>query len=509
MNASYVGAIDQGTTGTRFMLFDERGQPVANAYEPHEQRYPAPGQVEHDPLEIWASTKAVVRRGLHSAEVAPDRLAAIGIANQRETTVVWDRATGSPVHNAIVWQDRRTTARVDRLADAGKVGWIRDKTGLEADAYFSATKLEWLLDNADPPAHSGVQSADLRERAAAGDLLFGTIDSWLIYKLTGTHVTDVTNASRTMLFNINELEWDDELLAEFAVPAAMLPTVRPSADTAAYGHTDPDGFLGAAVPVAGALGDQQAALFGQTCFDPGDAKNTYGTGAFYLMNTGSEPVDSDHGLLTTVGFQQTGEPVQYALEGSIFAAGAAIEWLVDIDLIADPDRTAELARGVDSTEGVYIVPAFTGLGAPHWNGDARGTIVGLTRGTRREQIVRAALESIAYRTRDLAEAMVADAGVETAPVRVDGGAVTNDVLCQLQADILQTEIVRPQVEETTALGAAYAAGLAVGYWDSVDALRANWQAGQRFSPTVSRDRADRMYDRWGDAVDRSLDWARE
>ncbi|ERG88035.1 MAG: glycerol kinase [halophilic archaeon J07HX5] len=509
MSETYVGAIDQGTTGTRFMLFDESGQAMANAYEPHDQQYPASGQVEHDPLEIWANTKAVVRRGLDSAEAAPDRLAAIGIANQRETTIVWDRVTGSPIHNAIVWQDRRTTTRVDQLADAGKIEWIRAKTGLEADAYFSATKLEWLLANADPPTHSGARSASVRERAAAGDLLFGTIDSWLIYKLTGNHVTDVTNASRTMLFNIDELAWDDELLAEFDVPEAMLPTVRPSADTALYGHTDPDGFLGAAVPVAGALGDQQAALFGQTCFDPGDTKNTYGTGAFYLMNTGTKRIDSEHGLLTTVGFQQTGEPVQYALEGSIFAAGAAVEWLVDIDLIADAARTAEIARGVNSTEGVYVVPAFTGLGAPHWDGDARGTIVGLTRGTRREQIVRAALESIAYRTRDLAEAMAADAGVETASVRVDGGAVTNNVLCQLQADILQAEIIRPQIEETTALGAAYAAGLAVGYWDNVDALRTNWQAGRRFSPTIPRDRADRMYDRWGDAVDRSLDWAQE
>jgi glycerol kinase len=506
---SYIGAIDQGTTGTRFMLFDHGGQVVANAYEKHEQQYPEPGWVEHDPIEIWENTKTVVTHALDEADIAPEQLAGLGITNQRETTLVWDAETGQPVYNALVWQDRRTTDRVEQLQEADKVEWIREKTGLECDAYFSATKVEWLLENADPIKLERIRPQDIRDRATEGELLFGTIDSWLIYKLTGEHITDVTNASRTMLYNVRDLEWDDELLKEFNVPEAMLPEVRPSSDDAYYGHTDPDGFLEAEIPVAGALGDQQAALFGQTCFDEGDAKNTYGTGSFFLMNTGAEPVTSDHGLLTTIGFQRSGEPVQYALEGSIFVTGAAIEWLEDVDLIDDPAETAELARSVDSTDGAYVVPAFTGLGAPHWDGRARGTIVGMTRGTRKEHIVRATLESIAYQTRDVAEAMEADAGIEMNRLRVDGGAVKNNFLCQLQSDIIRTEIVRPEVDETTALGAAYAAGLAVGYWDSLDQLRENWQTDQEFSPAMREADADAQYDRWTDAVERSLDWARE
>ena len=505
---TYVGAIDQGTTGTRFMVFDRGGKVVANAYAKHEQYYPEPGWVEHDPVEIWENTKHVVTDGLTAAGIDAAQLAALGITNQRETTVLWDAETGEPVHNAIVWQDRRTTDRVEQLREAGRVEWIRESTGLECDAYFSATKVEWLLENADPVGtHRGAQG--LRDRAEAGEIRFGTIDSWLIYNLTGKHVTDVTNASRTMLFNIHELAWDEELLEEFGVPAAMLPTVRPSSDEATYGSTDPDGFLGEAVPVSGALGDQQAALFGQTCFDAGDAKNTYGTGSFYLMNTGTEAVSSDHGLLTTVGFQLSGEPVQYALEGSIFITGAAIEWLADVELIDDVADTAGLARSVESTDGVYFVPAFTGLGAPHWDGRARGTIVGLTRGTRKEHLVRATLEAIAYRTRDVAEAMEADSGVETTCLRVDGGAVKNNFLCQLQADILQTEIVRPQVDETTALGAAYAAGLAVDYWPDLDGLRSNWQKNGTFHPDKSKAVVDERYERWQAAVERARDWARE
>ena len=509
MSDTYIGAIDQGTTGTRFMVFDHGGEVVANAYEQHEQIYPEPGWVEHDPVEIWENTQEVVNRGLDDAGLDAEQLEALGITNQRETTVVWDEETGRPVHNALVWQDRRTTDRVEQLESEGKVEWIREKTGLEADAYFSATKTEWILDNAEPLKLRSSRSGDLRERARDGELVMGTVDSWLVYNLTGEHVTDVTNASRTMLFDIGDLAWDSDLLAEFGVPEAMLPEVRPSSDEATYGTTDPDGFLGAEVPVAGALGDQQAALFGQTCFDEGDAKNTYGTGSFYLMNTGEEPVDSDHGLLTTVGFQLSGEPVQYALEGSIFITGAAIEWLEDVDLINNAAQTAELARSVDSTDGVYMVPAFTGLGAPHWDGRARGTIVGMTRGTRKEHVVRATLESISYQTRDIAEAMEADSGVETTSIRVDGGAVKNDFLCQLQADILGTEVARPEVDETTALGSAYAAGLAVGYWDDIDDLRENWQVDREFSPEMDRERADRMYGRWDDAVERSLDWARE
>ncbi|WP_336002145.1 glycerol kinase GlpK [Halorientalis halophila] len=509
MGDSYVGAIDQGTTGTRFMVFDHGGQVVADAYERHEQIYPEPGWVEHDPVEIWETTKRVIAAALEEAGLDATQLAALGITNQRETTLVWDAATGDPIHNAIVWQDRRTTDRVEQLEREGKVEWIREKTGLEADAYFSATKIEWLLDEADPIKMERTRPADVRDRAEAGELLFGTIDSWLIYNLTGNHVTDVTNASRTMLYDIHEMAWDDDLLDEFSVPEAVLPEVRPSSDEALYGTTDPDGFLGAEVPVAGALGDQQAALFGQTCFDAGDAKNTYGTGSFFLLNTGTEAVESDHGLLTTVGFQRSGEPVRYALEGSIFVTGAAIEWLEDVDLIEDPTETAELARSVDGTDGVYVVPAFTGLGAPHWDGRARGTIVGMTRGTRREHIVRATLEAIAYQTRDVAEAMEADAGVEIGSLKVDGGAVKNNFLCQLQADIVGTDIVRPEVDETTALGAAYAAGLAVGYWDSLEELRANWHVDAAFEPEMDPDRADARHDRWLDAVECAKGWARD
>jgi glycerol kinase len=509
MSDTYVGAIDQGTTGTRFMVFDHDGQVVGNAYQKHEQIYPEPGWVEHDPTEIWENTKDVVVEGLSEAGIDAEQLAALGITNQRETTVVWDQETGKPVHNALVWQDRRTTDRVEELEDDGKVEMIREKTGLEADAYFSATKTEWILDNAEPVKLQSSRSRDLRDRAEDGELLMGTIDTWLIYNLTGNHITDVTNASRTMLYDIEGLSWDPELLDEFSVPETMLPEVRPSSDEQTYGSTDPDGFLGAEVPVAGALGDQQAALFGQTCFDAGDAKNTYGTGSFYLMNTGEEAVASDHGLLTTIGFQMSGEPVQYALEGSIFVTGAAIEWLEDVDLIRNAAQTAELASSVDSTDGVYMVPAFTGLGAPHWDGRARGTLVGMTRGTRKEHIVRATLESIAYQTRDIAEAMEADSGVETTSLRVDGGAVKNDFLCQLQSDIIQTDIARPEVDETTALGSAYAAGLAVGYWSDIDSLRSNWQVDEEFSAEMDPEEADKMYDRWDDAVDRSRDWAQE
>jgi glycerol kinase len=509
MPDTYVGAIDQGTTGTRFMVFDHEGQVVANAYEQHEQIYPESGWVEHNPVEIWENTKEVVTRGLENAALDATQLAALGITNQRETTIVWDEATGRPVHNALVWQDRRTTDRVEELEAEDKVGMIREKTGLEADAYFSATKTEWILDNAEPLKLSNERAEDVRDRAENGELLMGTIDTWLIYNLTGNHITDVTNASRTMLYNIRDLEWDDELLEEFRVPESMLPEVRPSSDENLYGTTDPQGFLDAEIPVAGALGDQQAALFGQTCFDAGDAKNTYGTGSFYLMNTGEEAVESEHGLLTTIGFQLSGEPVQYALEGSIFITGAAIEWLEDVDLIDNAAQTAELARSVDSTNGVYMVPAFTGLGAPHWDGRARGTLVGMTRDTRKEHLVRATLESIGYQTRDIAEAMEADSGVETTTLRVDGGAVKNNFLCQLQSDILQTGIARPEVDETTALGSAYAAGLAVGYWDTVDELRSNWQVDREFEPEMESSEADKMYGRWDDAVERSLDWARD
>jgi len=508
-NETYVGAVDQGTTGTRFMVFDHSGQVVANAYEKHEQIYPEPGWVEHDPLEIWENTQKVVNQALDEAGVDAEQLEALGITNQRETTLLWDAASGKPVHNALVWQDRRTTDRVEEIQEAGKVEEIREKTGLECDAYFSATKAEWLLENADPLKLQSAQVQDVRDRAERGEVLMGTIDTWLIWNLTGNHITDVTNASRTMLYNIEEMEWDDDLLEEFDVPREMLPEVRPSSDEDTYGTTDPDGFLGAEVPVAGALGDQQAALFGQTCFDEGDAKNTYGTGSFFLMNTGNEAVGSDHGLLTTIGFQRSGEDVQYALEGSIFITGAAIEWLEDVDLIDSAAQTAELARSVDSTEGVYMVPAFTGLGAPHWDGRARGTIVGMTRGTEKAHVVRATLESIAYQTRDVAEAMEADSGIDMQSLKVDGGAVKNNFLCQLQSDIIQTDIARPEVDETTALGSAYAAGLAVGYWDTLDELRENWQVDRTFEPEKDQAEVDKLYSRWDDAIERSKGWTQD
>ena len=491
------------------MVFDHSGQVVANAYETHEQIYPEPGWVEHDPREIWENTKDVTVLALADAGISADQLEAIGVTNQRETTLLWDADTGRPLHNALVWQDRRTTDRIETLQDEGKADEVQAKTGLEPDAYFSATKAEWLLDNADPIKTQRARPADVRERAAEGDVLFGTIDTWVIYNLTGNHITDVTNASRTMLFDINEMDWDDELCEEFNVPREMLPEVRPSSDEDTYGTTDADGFLNAEVPVAGALGDQQAALFGQTCFDAGDAKNTYGTGSFFLMNTGNEAVTSENGLLTTVGFQRSGEPVQYALEGSIFITGAAIEWLEDVTLIDSAAETERLARSVDSTDGVYFVPAFTGLGAPHWDQRARGTIVGMTRGTRREHIVRATLEAIAYQTRDVAEAMEADSGIDMQTLRVDGGAVKNNFLCQLQSDIIDTGIVRPQVDETTALGSAYAAGLAVGYWSDLDELTANWQVDRKFDPEMESERADRLHSQWSEAVERSLDWARD
>lgn len=507
-NETYVGAIDQGTTGTRFMVFDHGGQVVSESYEKHEQIYPEPGWVEHDPTEIWENSKAVITDALDTADIDAEQLEALGITNQRETTMIWDEASGRPVYNAIVWQDRRTTDRIEELEAAGKVEDIKAKTGLEPDAYFSATKAEWLLDNADPLKMQDAQPDDLRDRAENGELLMGTMDSWLIWQLTGNHITDVTNVSRTMLFDIHEMDWDEGLLEEFRVPDELLPEVRPSSDEELYGTTDSDGFLGAEIPVAGALGDQQAALFGQTCFDPGDAKNTYGTGSFFLLNTGDEAVASDHGLLTTVGFQRSGEPVQYALEGAIFVTGAAIEWLEDIGLIYNAAQTADMAQSVDSTDGVYFVPAFTGLGAPHWDGRARGTIVGMTRGTEREHIVRAVLESIAFQTRDVAEAMEADAGLDINSLKVDGGAVKNDFLCQQQADIVGTEIVRPEVDETTALGSAYAAGLAVGYWDDPDELRDNWRVDREFSVDDDAD-VEGRHERWTEAVERSRDWAQE
>jgi glycerol kinase len=507
MNGTVIGAIDQGTSGTRVMLFDRDGAVVATTYDTHEQLHPEPNWVEHDPEELWETTKRLLTAALDEAGLPADELAALGVTNQRETIVAWDAETGRPVHNAIVWQDRRTTDRVRELAADGKTEWIREKTGLETDAYFSAPKLEWILDNASDDWRDAGRGS-VRERAAAGEVLAGTVDSWLIYNLTGNHVTDVTNASRTMLYNIHDLEWDDELLAEFDIPGAMLPEVRPSSDERSYGSTDVDGFLGAEVPVTGALGDQQAAMFGQACFEEGDAKSTYGAGSFYLMNTGERPVESEHGLLTTIGFQLSGEPVQYALEGSIFISGGAIEWLDDVGFVDHLVRTAKQAKAVASTDGVYMVPAFTGLGSPQWDPDARGTIVGITRGTRRKHIVRATIESIGYQTRDVLEATPADAGIEPPSLRVDGGAVKNNFLCQLLANLVQTEVVRPKVDETTALGVAYAAGLAVDFWGDLDELGSHWEVDTRFEPEMDPEQADRQYERWTAAVERSQHWDR-
>lgn len=493
MPDEFVAAIDQGTTGTRCLIVDRLTRVVGDAYRTHEQYYPRPGWVEHDPMEIWANTRAVVTDALTSAGIEPRRLAGIGIANQRETTVVWDPTSGEPVGRAIVWQDRRTTDRVEELIADGWDEYIRETTGLAVDAYFSATKLEWLLEH-------------LPRGYEPDGVAFGTIDAWLIHQLTGRHATDVTNASRTMLYDINRLAWDDTLLEEFGILEGVLPAVHASCDPDAYGRTD-KGVFGAAVPVAGVLGDQQAALFGQACYEPGDAKNTYGTGSFLLLHTGDEPVESEHGLLTTVAYQRAGEPAQYALEGSIFNTGAAIEWLVDLGLIESAAASADLAGGVESSQDVYFVPAFTGLGAPHWDGRARGTIIGLTRGTEPAHVVRAALESTAYQTRDVVEAMTRDSGLSLDQLRVDGGAVSNDVLCQYQADILQARVVRPAVSETTALGAAYAAGLAVGYWDSYAEVHDRWRADREFDPSLDPATAADRYARWQEAVDRAKRWA--
>lgn len=506
MSDRYVGAIDQGTTGTRFMVFAAGGDVVARAYETHEQLYPEPGWVEHDPREIWEATRSVIGHALREAGLSGNDLDALGIANQRETTVVWDADSGEPVHNAIVWQDRRTMDRIDGLKSAGKAEEIQTRTGLACDPYFSAPKIEWILENGSDSRGDG---CDLREMADDDRLRVGTIDSWLLYKLTGAHLTDVTNASRTMLFNIHDLEWDRYLLEEFGVTDSMLPTVRPSSDPDTYGWTDPEGVLDAAVPVTAVLGDQQASLFGHTCFDEGDAKNTYGTGAFYLMNTGPKAVESTHDLLTTIGYQLGDGPVVYALEGSIFSTGATIEWLEDIGLIEDARRSETLARSVDGTDDVFLVPAFSGLGAPYWDGRARGTIVGLTRGTEKAHLVRAALEATAYQTRDVTAAMTADVDTEPDVLCVDGGAVENDLLCELQADILQTEIHRPVIDETTALGAAYAAGLAADVWESLDDLRELREIDVRFSPRINSEAANHKYDRWLEAVDRSRNWARD
>jgi glycerol kinase len=498
----YAAAIDQGTTGTRFMVFDQSGQVVAAEYLEHKQIYPQPGWVEHDATEIWQNTRRVIGATLAGAEIQAEEIAGIGITNQRETTLVWDRRTGKPLYNAIVWQCTRTTQMCQGLIDAGYEDTFRAKAGLTIAAYFSGPKIRWLLENV--PA--------VRKAAEEGYALFGNMDTWLIWNLTGgtdggAHVTDPTNASRTMLMDLETLDWDQELLDILDVPREMLPTIRPSSDREAYGLTLPSGALGAEIPVCGDLGDQQAAMFGQTCYAAGEGKNTYGTGCFMLLNTGDQLVPSESGLLTTVAYSLAPGQATYALEGSIAITGAAVQWLRDnLGLIEHAAETEAIAQSVEDTGGCYFVPAFSGLFAPYWDMYARGAIVGLTRYVTGAHIVRATLESICYQTRDVMGAMRADSGIELTTLKVDGGATVNNFLMQLQADILGVPVIRPTVNETTALGAAYAAGLATGLWSGLEDLRANWDIDRTFEPTWGEESRAQGYKGWKKAVDRSRGW---
>ena len=493
--AKYIMALDAGTTSNRCILFDRQGRMCSSAQKEFTQIFPKPGWVEHDAREIWATQLGVAVEAMGKIGASARDIAGIGITNQRETTVVWDKATGEPVCNAIVWQCRRTSAYCDQLKASGYDAELRRRTGLVADAYFSGPKIKWILDNV-PGA---------RRRAERGELLFGTVDTWLIWKLTGgrVHVTDYSNASRTMLFNISTLDWDEELLRLMDIPRSMLPVPQPS--SCVYGETDP-AFFGGPIPIAGTAGDQQAALFGQACFAPGQAKNTYGTGCFLLMNTGETPVFSHSGLVTTVAWGLDGR-VNYALEGSIFVAGAAIQWLRDEMRLIESAADSEYHAGkVSDTAGCYVVPAFTGLGAPHWDQYARGAIVGLTRGVNKDHIIRATLESIAYQVSDVLDAMRSDSGIALDSLKVDGGASANDLLMQLQADILQTPVDRPQCVETTALGAAYLAGLAVGFWSGLDDIRQNWAIDRTFLPAISSGEREKKLQGWHRAVQRAFAW---
>ncbi len=494
----YVLALDQGTTSSRAILFDRQGQPVASAGHPIRQIYPQSGWVEHDPRDIWQSQLASAREALAAAGARASQVAAIGITNQRETTILWNRQTGEPLANAIVWQCRRTAPLCQELKARGLEPSFRQKTGLVIDPYFSGTKVAWMLDNI-PGA---------RASAERGDLLFGTVDSWLLHKLTGgrVHATDYTNASRTLMFNISSLAWDEDILAELAVPSSLLPAVLPSCGV--FGESAPS-LLGAALPIAGIAGDQQAALFGQACFQVGMGKNTYGTGCFVLMNVGHDSLPLGSSLVTTIAWG-LGQGVEYALEGSIFIGGAAVQWLRDgLGLIATAAESEAVAASVPSSEGVYVVPAFVGLGAPHWDPLARGAIVGISRGTTRAHLVRATLEAIAFQTRDVIETMESECGLTLPELRVDGGAVANDLLMQIQADILGREVVRPAVTETTALGAAYLAGLAVGFWQGQDELAGKWRVDKRFQPRMQTSQREELYQGWKRAVERAKGWASE
>ncbi|ASI34686.1 MAG: glycerol kinase GlpK [Exiguobacterium oxidotolerans] len=491
---NYILSLDQGTTSTRAILFNQAGEIVHSAQREFTQYFPKPGWVEHNANEIWGTVLAVVATCLTEANVKANQIAGIGITNQRETAVVWEKETGKPIHNAVVWQSRQTAEICEELREAGHGELFRSKTGLLIDAYFSGTKVKWILDHVEGS----------RERAERGELLFGTIDTWLIWKLSGgkAHVTDYSNASRTLMYNIHELKWDDELLEILDVPKAMLPEVRPSSEI--YANTAGYHFFGESVPIAGAAGDQQAALFGQACFEKGMAKNTYGTGCFMLLNTGEKPVVSDHGLLTTIAWGVDGK-VEYALEGSIFVAGSAIQWLRDgLRLINDAKETEAYAKRVTSSDGVYVVPAFVGLGTPYWDSDVRGAVFGLTRGTEKEHFIRATLESLAYQTRDVLTAMEQDSGIEMSALRVDGGAVKNDFLMQFQGDIINAPVERPEINETTALGAAYLAGLAVGFFKDKEQIAAHWKMDRRFEPEMDETESDALYDGWKKAVQATM-----
>ncbi|MEV3924965.1 glycerol kinase GlpK [Actinomadura coerulea] len=500
--ADFVGALDQGTTSTRFMIFDHGGNEIARHQLEHEQILPRAGWVEHDPTEIWERTRSVIQSALNKANLSHGDLAAFGITNQRETTVVWNRRTGRPYYNAIVWQDTRTDRIAAALERDGKGDLIRRKAGLPPATYFSGGKIQWILENVD----------GVREAAENGDAVFGTTDSWVLWNLTGgtdggVHVTDPTNASRTMLMDLETLAWDDELLALFGIPRSMLPEIKPSSAPDAYGTTRANGPLGGEVLLTAALGDQQAATVGQVCFSPGEAKNTYGTGNFLLLNTGEELVRSKNGLLTTVCYQFGSEKPVYALEGSIAVTGSAVQWLRDqLGIISGAAQSEALARQVDDNGGVYFVPAFSGLFAPFWRSDARGAIVGLSRYNTNAHLARATLESICYQSRDVVEAMREDSGVSLDVLKVDGGVTANELCMQLQADILGVPVSRPVVAETTALGAAYAAGLAVGFWNNTDELRQNWNEDKRWQPTWNDDQRQQGYAGWKKAVDRTLDW---
>ncbi len=499
MNKNYILSLDQGTTSSRAILFNHAGNIVSVAQKEFEQFFPSPGWVEHDANEIWTSVLACVAEVLRKGDVQPEEVAGIGITNQRETTVVWDKETGKPIHRAIVWQSRQTENICTQLREQGHEDVFRTKTGLLIDPYFSGTKVKWLLDE--------VEGA--REKAENGQLMFGTIDTWLIYKLSGnnTHVTDYSNASRTLMYNIHDLTWDEELCSILNVPVSMLPEVRSSSEV--YAHTASYHFFGEKVPIAGIAGDQQAALFGQACFEKGMAKNTYGTGCFLLMHTGDRPVYSKHGLLTTIAWGIDGK-VEYALEGSIFTAGSAVQWLRDgLNIIESAEESEQLARSIDSTDGVYMVPAFVGLGSPYWDSNARGSLVGLTRGTTSAHITRATLESIAYQTKDVLDAMMHDADIPLAELRVDGGAVNNNFLMQFQSDLLNTTVERAKIEETTALGAAYLAGLAIGFWKDQDEIASLRQSDYSFHSKMSEEDQNAHYQGWTKAVEATRTFTKE